>query len=368
VLYVADALHDAAAGGTERQLSYLLAHLDRRRITPHLAVFRATSFAQAASRHLCETRVLRIRRLRHPASAARLMRLAFDMRARRIRVAHVFFNDASVAAPAFCRIGGAQVLVSRRDMGFWYTPSVLRALRLSNRFVSRMVANSQAVADNVTRREGYSAERIDVVPNGLDVPCHAVPARDGLRGRLGIRAGDPVIGMVAHFHPWKRHADVVRAFARVLQAHPNAHLVFAGAGRTESEVRALAAAVAADRVHFLGAVDDAVSLMRSFTVGVLCSDSEGSSNVVLEYLACGAPVVCTDVGGNAELVEEGVSGFLVRPGDVAALADRIIGLLADPAAARRIGARGRASAQRFSMEAMVDRHMELYEQLAEAPQ
>jgi glycosyltransferase involved in cell wall biosynthesis len=364
VLYIADAVHDGAAGGTERQLSYLLGHLDRRRISPRLAVFRSTDYVRATQRHLCPTQVLGIRRLRDPMTAFRLARLALGMRRRAVRVAHVYFNDASLVAPPFCRLAGARVVVSRRDMGFWYTPQILRVLRLTNRFVTGMIVNSEAVGANVSRQERYSPARTHVLRNGIDVSAVGRrPAFQGLRERCGIGPDDPVIGMVAHFHPWKRQRDLVQAFREVLRTHPSAHLLFVGSGKCEAEVRALCDGALEQRVHFLGAVPDAVPLVRHFTVGVLCSDSEGLSNAVLEYQACGVPVVCTNVGGNGELVQDGRNGFLTAPGDVPALADRLGRLLDDPGLRCAMGARGRAVAEAHSLAAMAEAHMALYESL-----
>jgi len=105
-------------------------------------------------------------------------------------------------------------------------------------------------------------------------------------------------------------------------------------------------------------------VLRHLDVGVLCSYSEGLSNAVLEYQACGLPVVCTNVGGNLELIEEGKTGFFVRPGDVDALGQRLIHLLRHADEARAMGRQGQAAVRRFSLSAMVEHHMHLYETLA----
>jgi glycosyltransferase involved in cell wall biosynthesis len=117
-------------------------------------------------------------------------------------------------------------------------------------------------------------------------------------------------------------------------------------------------------VHFAGGVADAVPLIRHFTVGVLCSESEGMSNAVIEYMGAGKPTVCTNVGGNTELVREGESGFLVAPGDTAALANRISLLLMHPELAATMGRTARESAEQFSVGRMADAYMNLYRELA----
>jgi len=103
----------------------------------------------------------------------------------------------------------------------------------------------------------------------------------------------------------------------------------------------------AERVHFMGAREDIPQVLAALDVSVSASASawEGLSGVMRESLALGRPVVCTDVGGNRELVRDGETGRLVLPGDPAALAAAILDLLRDPAAARRLGENGRRLAE-----------------------
>jgi len=104
-------------------------------------------------------------------------------------------------------------------------------------------------------------------------------------------------------------------------------------------------------VIFTGPHDEPYSLIKSFDIGVLASDSEGLSNAILEYMAAAIPVVATAVGGNPELVQDGVNGYLVAPGNPEALGDAVIRLLADPGLRRRFGAAGRALVDsRFAWE------------------
>jgi glycosyltransferase involved in cell wall biosynthesis len=118
-------------------------------------------------------------------------------------------------------------------------------------------------------------------------------------------------------------------------------------------------------VHFLGGVHDVIPVVKHFTVSVLCSETEGSSNAVIEYMGCGTPTVCTRVGGNPELIEDGQTGFLVDRYDVNALSDRM-NVLLDKAGLRAwMGRRARLVARNFTIDRMADGHMRLYERLVE---
>jgi glycosyltransferase involved in cell wall biosynthesis len=360
-----DALHGGdRAGGTEGQLLQLLTHLDPERYEPHLALFRSTQYIEEVESFPCPVEVLHIGKLLHPRSATKLLALRALVRRRQFPLVHVFLNDASIAAPFFCRIAGARVIASRRDMGFWYTPTNLRALRVSNRFVERMIANSEAVRRNVHQHEGYPEGRIEVVYNGHDADRFEAPAAEGFRRRFNIGPTDPIIGMVANFNPWKRHVDLLHAFARVRQRHPNAHLVFVGTGAMEPSVAAARTLGLGSAVHFIGGIANPVTIVKHFSVGVLCSESEGFSNAVIEYMGSGKPTVCTNVGGNPELIDDGETGFLVSPFDVPLLADRIGYLLDAPAAADAIGQQARLVAQRLTSRRMAEAHMALYDRVA----
>jgi glycosyltransferase involved in cell wall biosynthesis len=239
-------------------------------------------------------------------------------------------------------------------------------LRAGNAFVTRIVANSEAVRANVHHMEGFPADRIHVIYNGHDPSRFDVPASPDFRQELGIGPADPIVGMVAHFHPWKRHDDLVRAFGLIRSRYPAARLVLVGSGHTQPAIRALVRSLGLDSaVHFIGTCSDAVPAIRHFSIGVLCSDSEGLSNAVMEYMACGKPTICTRSGGNGELLSDGKSGFLVDPGDVGTLADRIARLLDDSALQRTMGSLAQVAAARCTTQLMAQQHMALYERVAE---
>jgi glycosyltransferase involved in cell wall biosynthesis len=119
-----------------------------------------------------------------------------------------------------------------------------------------------------------------------------------------------------------------------------------------------------DRCHFLGHRRDGGAILARAALSVSSSHAEGISNAILEAMASRRPVVATAVGGSPEIVREGVSGFLVPPGAPAALARRILDLLADPSLRARLGAEGRAIVEHeFSLAQMRTSYDALYEEL-----
>ncbi len=246
----------------------------------------------------------------------------------------------------------------------------------SQRFVERVafsrahavVANSIAVRSMLTG-SGVPGAKIRVIYNGLDLSRFQADASTAeVRGNYGLPESDSVrlVTLVANLrHGVKNIPMLLHAAKRVVETAADAHFVIAGEGPLETELREMATDLGiAEHVTFIGRCSDVPALLNASYACVLTSDSEGFSNSILEYMAAGRPVVTTNVGGAAEAVVEGQTGFLVNPGDEQKLAERLLELLDDPAKANRVGnaARERAIAK-FSDQALLDNTLGLYNSL-----
>jgi glycosyltransferase involved in cell wall biosynthesis len=122
-----------------------------------------------------------------------------------------------------------------------------------------------------------------------------------------------------------------------------------------------------DRFHLLGIVTDAPAFLAELDIGVICSDTEGASNALIEYMAAGRPVVATAVGGNEEMIADGVDGLLIPPGDPCALAHAIGRLIDSPDFAAKLGAAAHENVrQRYSLQTAVQTHQDFYRSLMAA--
>jgi sugar transferase (PEP-CTERM/EpsH1 system associated) len=243
--------------------------------------------------------------------------------------------------------------------------------RLYRPFVHRYVALSRQLQRYLVQGVGVPPGRIEQIYNGVDTQRF----RPATLGRTPI-AGSPfadsslwVVGTVGRLQAIKDPLLLGRAFVRALELQPDAarrlRLLVAGDGPLRPALQHLLA----DHGHgafawLAGERDDVADVMRGLDAFVLPSRAEGISNTILEAMATGLPIVATDVGGNSELLEQGVSGRLVPAGDADALARALLDDLADPLRARRRGAAAREAAQRrFSLEQMVSAYGDLYERL-----
>ncbi|MGH3613084.1 MAG: glycosyltransferase [Pseudonocardia sp.] len=203
------------------------------------------------------------------------------------------------------------------------------------------------------RHEGVNRNRRSrirevVIPNGVPLPPPATPAdRIAARVELDLDEDDLVVGIVARLELVKAHEVLLEAIARLAPGHPRLRLVCIGDGEREAELVTLTDALGiTDRVRFAGLRRDVARLLPGFDIACLTSRFECAPLTVIEAMAAGVPVVVTDVGAVRDMVTDGGEGYLVEPGDSAALADRIELLAADRELRARLGAAGRARAER----------------------
>lgn len=243
-----------------------------------------------------------------------------------------------------------------------------RILRVVNRFCDMVTTNSQLVADSLTRRGLVAAGDLRIIPNAVARnSVHLDPAgRAVLRHELGVGERDFLWLAAGRLEAGKDYPNLLDAFHRVVQRHPGAQLRLAGEGLLRAELMQRAADLGiAQSFTFLGFRRDIAALYGAADGFVLSSAWEGMPNVVMEALGAGTPVVATDVGGVAELVEEGRSGLIVPPRDPGALAAAMERLMSLPEEERRrMGQCGRAYVQaNHELEGIVDTWEGLYREL-----
>jgi glycosyltransferase involved in cell wall biosynthesis len=200
---------------------------------------------------------------------------------------------------------------------------------------ARMIAVSQAVADNFAGRLFSLRNRITVILNGIELERfkRVDGARHAIRQELQLPASDFVVGIVGLLTPRKGQLALVENFSQVLKQVPNARLVVVGAAvfnkdevYAERLQRAADSKGIADRVHFLGTRDDVPALMQSLDLLVVNSSVEPFGLVLIEAMASGVPVLAAISGGVPELIEHSRNGWLIRHGDNQLLVDSIISL------------------------------------------
>jgi glycosyltransferase involved in cell wall biosynthesis len=208
--------------------------------------------------------------------------------------------------------------------------------RLSARYANRIFCLSQDLADALRRNRIVSAERVVVVPNGIDTSRFQNRGKgETLRTALPCEAR--VVGTVARLTEIKRQDVLLRGFAKLRRKIPDAHLVIVGDGPLMGFLRQLTAELALDAcVHFAGHQAEPEPFYELMDVFALTSRSEGMPQTIMEAFAAGVPVVASRVGGIPEMIEDRQSGLLFAAGDEEGLARALEEVLDNPNMARRL--------------------------------
>lgn len=355
--------YDNPYAGTESQVLKLVNGLVARGWNIQVAVLRGTDYTRSG-RFPVPVHDLSVGSISSPGCWFKMYRYARSLRKQGFSVVHVFFNDASVIAPPIMRLAGLKTLISRRDMGFWYSGTYLKVLRLTGRCVHAAVCNSKAVAEITSRFERMPKRKIHVIYNGYpEMSCGERVST--FEANSSAAAPDVVVGIVANLRPIKRIEDLIEAIGLLVKEGLNLKLNVIGGGDPDAYMEQVKRLGLEGRVHLLGSQPEPERHIRDFNIAVLCSETEGFSNAIIEYMRCGKPVVCTRTGGNPEIVEDGINGYLVPVGNVECLANRIRKLAENPQLREEMGKAGRSQlADKYSMKAMVTKHIELYRQIA----
>lgn len=299
-------------------------------------------------------------RIERPLSPAFAGWLADALRRYRVAVAHSHeFTMAVYGAWAAARAGVPHLFTlhgSRYYAARWRRRIAIRAAHALSRAT---VTVSEGLADHVSRDLSIPRARITTIPNGARRAANGGPS---LRDELRLRAPDQLAVAVGNLYPVKGHAYLLDALALLATRYPRLHVAIAGRGELEQPLRDRShAANVVDRFHLLGLRADIGTVLAGADVFVLPSLSEGLPLALLEAMLAERPIVATAVGEIPEVLGHGNAGALVPPGDAAALADALAGLLSDPDRARRLGAAAERRASReYSLSRMVERYEGLY--------
>jgi L-malate glycosyltransferase len=305
-----------------------------------------------------------------PAGVYQLLRLAAFLRRERFDIVHTHDLWSNLMGVPAARLAGVPAIISsRRDLSNfeWYQGPKRVWLRRIQNLSNVVLANATPIRDALIAEDGFEPEKLRVIHNGVDTEKFQHGKRD--RERLFPDAhNQKLVVLVGNMHSdVKGHPWLIAAAPTVLREFPSTRFVFAGDGAARSEFENQIAKLGLqNHFIFLGRCDNVPDLLASCDIAVLPSRAEGLSNAVLEYMAAGLPTIATRVGGNAELVEDGVTGLLVPPEDSTALASALLQLLKDPDLSRRMAASGQKIAtEDYSFGRLIRQTDALYSELLE---
>ena len=363
-------------GGAQQNTLFTVSHLDASRFRAVLITGEPGMLDQDA-KALPGVDVYQVPTMVRPLRPWRDLRalvfLTVLLRTLKPAIVHTHSSKAGVLGRLAAWFAGVPIIIHAiHGFGFTrYQHPLLRYLLLSvERIVARITTRFFAVSE-ANYRQGvtlglFPADRCTVIRSGIDLAAFRqirvdVPQK---KRELGLEPTRPVVGMIAPFKPQKAPVDFVRMADLVHRIRPDVRFLLVGDGElrkaveAEREERGLSTVL-----RLAGWRRDIPGIMRCLDVLVLTSLWEGLPRVYLEALASGVPVVGTRVDGAAEVVREGLTGFLTEPGDVLALAERVLHVLAHPEEAKRMGLNGQALPLEFDIHEMVRQQEREYDTL-----
>ena len=374
---IAYIVHTFDVGGLERCVARLANHLDRDRFRP-MIVCLARSGSAVGWIERDDVAVFELHK--RPGNDLKAVgRLAEVLRTERVDVVHSHNWGTLVETTLARRRAGVAVHVHTehgqglheglKGLKRWVRA---RGRRWAFERLNQLVICAESVRPLIHEQCGFSEERMLFLPNGVDDPSERAtemsPAET--RTRLGIKPDAFVVGSVGRLVPVKDFGTAIDSIAVVAGAGIDAHLVLVGDGPEERNLRDQARRLeVSDRVHLVGREHNVGNWLRLFDVYVNCSRSEAMSMGILEAMAAGLPIVATDAGDTASLVDgDNPCGMIVPVSDSMRLADAIQEMLVHEDRGRAYGYAARARhLERYSIERMAENHAQLYFRLLPIP-
>lgn len=367
IAYIIDTIESPTAG-TEKQLLMLIRHLDRSRFRPYLCVLRKSEWLEQEYQG-SELIEIGVHSFASPISYQNIAKYVRTLKKLNIDIVQTHFVEGSKVGAVAAKLAGIKTIIgTRRNQGYWLTPAELFIQKQLNRWITGFLANSEDTRQWAARVEGIAPERITVIHNSLEVEKYARASDDQramFRVQLGFPADSAIIGIVANLRKVKAHDVFIKAAQQVAAQVPHAHFVIVGEGPELQTLERLCTVLGLQsRIRFLGKRTDIPDILGCLDIGVLSSASESFSNAIVEYMAAGLAVVCTDVGGAREAIDDGVQGYVVEAGNPAIMAERIVSIL-EGGTAERMGCLAQKKARSlFALESIIEKYQKFYEEVA----
>ncbi len=350
-------------GGTEGQIFNIAANLDKSIFRPYIISI-GVDYGQRSqyAKYGIETGIFGI---------TDFPKMVLFVKRHKINIVHSFYyGNFSGWDLVTSKLSGVRIFISsRRNMGYWRKTRHLVFDMFRNSFTDIIIANSYAVREKTISDERLLPSRVVVIYNGIDFLQYGgiinPEEKASFKRESGLGHAKKVIGMVSNIKNVKGYEYFLSAASIIRRNTNNVHFIIAGEGSDHNDFRRVVEGYGLnDCVSLLGLCQDVKKVFSMIDIFMYSSLSEGFPNIILEAMASGKVIVATDVGGTSEMLQNGLSGILVRPRDAAVLADATMKILDDEDLGRRMSEAAMKSARQFfSIAECVDQYGAIYKHL-----
>lgn len=362
IAFVLDQI-DYQMGGTEKQILMIINHMDPSKFDIHLCLFRHN---QWITDNIDKYKIFYFdfSSFKSPKSYLEFFKFVKYLKQHRFDILVSFFTDSNkIAVPAARLAGIKNIVLSRRNFNHWVTKTEAFMLKVLRPFVNSYWVNAEAIKNRLVSQENIKPEKVEVIYNGLKLndftQVGVIPFFENI-------SQSKIVVNVSNLREVKGLDVFIRAAKIVLSECNDVHFVVVGEGDQRSILEKLIEdSGLMPYISLIGKRTDIGSILKSSDIGVLSSRSEGLSNAIIEYMASGLPVVCTNVGGAAEMVTDGENGYLVPTENPELLGQRILKLIQDDELRKTFGeASHKKVIDMFQCDTMISHLSDYFQRLA----
>jgi len=358
-----------AHAGTEKQLMTLIEGLDKSTFIPHLCCIKKSAIEPTFAKDAlslfrdikCRKIQLDFKSFRHIPSIFSILKLSGYIRKNQIDIVVSYFIDPTIIGFFSSKLSLHRPLVVScfRDLGLLRDSQYNILMRWIYHHIPYFLANSEAVKKNYVYYDRIPPDKISVIYNGLDI---------GRFKKIQQTSEEPsVVGIIANLNRHVKRIDIfLRAASYICEKRRDVSFIVIGEGELKRDLMSLSSRLGIEnRVNFVGRAYNIENYLSQIHIGVNTSETEGFSNVILEYLASGIPVIATDTGGNREIIVDNENGFLFTVNDYRALGDKLILILDNEILSSKLCSNARRSVEgRFENSIMIRNYETFFSEIA----
>ncbi len=367
IAFVIDSIVTPSAG-TEKQLLLLLNNLDRSFFKPYLVCLHDSEWlkTQSFSFDVVKYKIHSMASLNFITGINQFKKFCKE---NKIDIVQTFFLDGNKFGIWGAHKAGIPVTIaSRRNIGHGYGSFTMRCLQYLRKWTDYYFANSQAAADMTIKMEKVRKDKTKVIYNILELDKYKnIPrqVRTDQRIKWNVTDDEIILGITANLRDVKNVDSLIRVLSKFRNDFPKLKVISVGEGPDRPKLQNLIDELGlTDRFILDGRHSDIIPCLAGFDIAALCSTFESFSNSLIEYMAVGLPIVCSNVGGNNEAITHKQNGLIYNVSDEQELENSLRRLLNDSEYAEKLGNNAQKSAfERYSKETIINQHQDYYESL-----
>lgn len=365
ILYIIDRLWP---GGTENQLVLISDNLPTHLFEPVIGVLDLDDEYQLRN---VKTKIVRfgsLSRIPFIKNILTIFKIKSYLKSKTVDIVQTQFPTSTIygaLAVRLCKKSIRPVFVgTRRNLYHWINdePIHFKLMKFVNRWTDKLIVNSKIVYDKCKALEGVSDKNLFLIQNGIEIDKYIQMANIDLRKNIGLKDAYPIIGVVGNWRPVKGLIPFIKAAKLIYKRFPSSHFILAGYGPQKEELILLVSKFGLEnQFHFIENYQNIPALINIFDIAVQSSLSESFSNVLLEYMVLGKPIVATDVGDASFVLDNKITGIIVDPNNPKELSNAVCGLLNDMDSARTMGLRALEKVEKYwDHEKILKQYTDLY--------